>query len=98
MGAARLFACKCCGDEDAGESKKIGGFKIIDGYAFDVSAGKGMEGGAKIGGVALDAGVGPEQGLEFEAGDRGGLIGSSLICIDVGVPMKGVRSADGESD
>ena len=41
---------------------------------IDVGVVQGLEGRAEVGGVALDAGVGPHEGLELESGDRLGTV------------------------
>ena len=72
VGAAGFFAGQRGGHEHAGQSQKVGGFEVVDRGAVDVGVVERVEGGAEIGGVALDAGVGPEEGLELESGDSGG--------------------------
>ena len=68
-----LFASQRSLNYDASEIEKVGRLTIKNCNSFRVGMGEGMEGGLKMGGVALDAGVGPEEGLEFEAGDGAGL-------------------------
>ena len=72
MRAAGFFAGQRGGHERAGEGKKVGGFEVVDRGADDMGVVEGVEGSAEIGGVALDSGVGPEEGLELEPGDRCG--------------------------